>query len=76
MVYALGRLALVHAALSTGTDEAAASPGGPTSRLGIVPAAEYPLLAAAVRASTGRPAAYRLEFALDALVAGFAQRRP
>lgn len=73
MVYAVGRLTLVHAALSTGTDESTFLRGDPTDRLGAVPADAYPHLAAAAQASIGRPLTYRLEFALDALVAGFGQ---
>lgn len=76
MVYAVGRLALVHAALSTGTDVSSFLPGDPTSRLAAVAADEYPLLTAAARASAGRPPTYRLEFALDAMLAGFAALKP
>ncbi|MER6971950.1 TetR/AcrR family transcriptional regulator [Nocardioides sp. NPDC000445] len=73
MVYAVGRLAFVHAALSTGTDEATFVRGDPTDRLGAISPEDYPHLAAAAQASIGRPLTYRLEFALDALIAGFAQ---
>lgn len=72
MVYALARVALVHAALDTGTDEALAA-GDPAGRLAGLPLDDYPVLAEAARASFGRPATYRLEFAVDALIAGFAQ---
>lgn len=70
IVYALARVALIHAALDTGTDEAlaAAEPSG-------LALDDYPLLAAAARASMGRRATYRLEFAIDALISGFAQLR-
>lgn len=73
MVYALARLALVHAALDTGTDEALATADDPAGRMAGLGLNDYPLLAEAARASMGRPATYRLEFAVDALIAGFAQ---
>lgn len=74
MVYAVGRLALAHAVLATGTDEALAAGGSdPALRLADVDPTSYPSLSAAAKASRGRPATYRLEFALDALVAGFAE---
>lgn len=76
MVYALGRLVLVHAALSTGTDEAMFLPGDPASRLTGLSPEEYPQLTSAVRAGAGRPPTYRLEFAVDALLAGFATMQP
>jgi AcrR family transcriptional regulator len=76
IVYAVGRLALVHAALSTGTDAGTAPAGDPTSRLVGASAEDYPLLIAAARASVGRPPTYRLEFALDAMLAGFAALGP
>lgn len=77
MVYALARLALVHAVLDTGTDEALATSADPAATTaGLPPLGDYPLLAEAAHASVGRPATYRLEFALDALIAGFAQLGP
>jgi len=71
MVYALARLALIHAALDTGTDQGLAA-GDPAGQLSGVSAEDYPVLAEAARASLGRPATYRLEFAVDAMITGFA----
>ncbi|GAB3919236.1 TetR family transcriptional regulator [Microlunatus endophyticus] len=72
IVYALARLVLIHAALDTGTDQSLAA-GDPAGQLAGVSPDEFPVLAEAAHASLGRPATYRLEFAVDALIIGFAQ---
>ncbi|MFI6452525.1 TetR/AcrR family transcriptional regulator [Streptosporangium amethystogenes] len=77
MVYALNGLILVHAALGAGVGDAPQPHGelGQTSRLADLPAESYPLLAEAARASADRGPTARFEFALEALLAGFADSR-
>ncbi|MEV0616612.1 TetR/AcrR family transcriptional regulator [Nonomuraea sp. NPDC050404] len=74
MVYALNGLILVHAALDAGVGGAPRPHGEPgqTSRLAGLPAQTYPLLAEAARAGAGRGPTARFEFALEALLTGFA----
>lgn len=78
MVYALHGLILVHAAISAGVGGAPPPHGEPgqTSRLADLPAETYPLLVEAARASVDRRPTARFEFALEALLAGFAAARP
>lgn len=77
MVYALNALILVHGALRAGAGDAPAPHGEPgqTSRLADLSAEMYPLLAEAARASAGRAPTARFEFAVEALLAGFADVR-
>lgn len=77
MLYALNGLVLVHAALRAGVGGAPAPHGEPgqTSRLAELPAEMYPLLAEAAEASATRGPTARFEFALDALLTGFAASR-
>lgn len=74
MVYALNGLILVHGALGAGIGDAPPPHGEPgqTSRLADLPAQSYPLLVEAARASAHRGPTARFEFALDALLRGFA----
>lgn len=77
MVYAVNGLTLVHAVLQTGAGGAPAPHGesGQTSRLAELPAETYPLMAEAARSSATRGPTARFEFALDALLTGFAAAR-
>ena len=77
MVYALNGLILVHAAIGAGVGDVPPPHGEPgqTSRLAGLPAETYPLLAEAARASANRDPTARFEFALEALLTGFAAAR-
>ncbi|GAA1446253.1 TetR/AcrR family transcriptional regulator [Nocardiopsis tropica] len=77
MVYTLNALILVHAALGAGVGGAPPPHGEPgqTSRLAALPAQTYPLLAEAAHAGADRGPTARFEFALDALLTGFADAR-
>lgn len=77
IVYSLNELVLIHAVLEAGDDTAPGPHGEERWRrhLAGVSAEDFPLLAEAVEANADRAADAQFEFALDALIAGFADLR-
>ncbi|MET9711192.1 TetR/AcrR family transcriptional regulator [Nocardiopsis alba] len=77
MVYALNALVLVHAALAVDAGGASTPVGeaGQNARLMALPPRTYPLLNRAAHEAADRGPTARFEFALEALLSGFAEAR-
>lgn len=77
MVYVINEFVLMHAGLAAGFGRIAAPHGerGRDSHLSEIPERDYPLLAEAARSGRARDYDARFEFALEVLVAGFAEVR-